>query len=69
MAEGSMSSSANPFSRSSIMFADTAPNAPYGPNNNPTTNNIITNKIIKNPHGIILVAGATGTGKSTTVYS
>ena len=26
-------------------------------------------KIIHNPHGIILVAGATGTGKSTTVYA
>ena len=26
-------------------------------------------KIIKSPHGIILVAGATGTGKSTTVYA
>jgi len=27
------------------------------------------NKVISNPHGIILVAGATGTGKSTTVYA
>ena len=26
-------------------------------------------KVIKSPHGIILVAGATGTGKSTTVYA
>ena len=26
-------------------------------------------KVIHNPHGIILVAGATGTGKSTTVYA
>ncbi len=27
------------------------------------------NKLIKNPNGIIIVAGATGSGKSTTVYS
>ena len=39
IAEGIMSMGANPFNKSRIIFADTAPKAPYGPNNKPKTNN------------------------------
>ena len=39
IAEGIICIGVNPFRTSSIIFANTAPIAPYGPNNRPKTNN------------------------------